>query len=242
MTNKINRRSFLQALIALGASYTLPKNASAQQIDQTWETAKINPWHFAVDQWGTITEPSVSESEKWGDVFSLGTKHLNTTDDLINEINECQPLINHFQNLAIEELNVLYDELDKSLGILGRKQIQKIIHALKSDPDNGWQNWITLQGKPGLDRFKQEIDSWLIEPVDNMQSEWFPLDYGSQGQAKSFFEVLDRDSLKALQVVIVEGEHPGSSYYAAELRQSVDEANAQAELLGFPFRFKEVAG
>ena len=144
--------------------------------------------------------------------------------------------------MAIEELNVLYDELDKSLGILGRKQIQKIIHDLESDPDNGWQNWITLQGKPGLDRFKQEIDSWLIEPVDHMQSEWFPLDYGSQGQAKSFFEVLDRGSLEALQVVIVEGEHPGSSYYAAELRQSVDEANAQAELLGFPFRFKKVTG
>jgi hypothetical protein len=241
MTIKINRRSFLQALIALGASYTLPENASAQQIDQAWETAQVNPWHFAVDQWGTITDPSVAVIEKWSDVFWIGTKHLNTIDNLINEINECQPLINHFQDLATEELHVLYDELDQSPGILRRKQLQKIIQAIESDPDNGWQDWITLQGKQGFDRFKKEIDTWLNEPVDHMQSEWFPLDYGSQGQAKSFFEVMDRNTLEALQVVIVEGEHPGSTYYAAELRQCIDEANVQAKSLGLPFRFKEVA-
>jgi hypothetical protein len=38
-------------------------------------------------------------------------------------------------------------------------------------------------------------------------------------------------------IVIVEGEHPGSSYYAAELRESIEYANAQAEKLGAAVRF-----
>ena len=37
---------------------------------------------------------------------------------------------------------------------------------------------------------------------------------------------------------MVEGEHPGSTYYAAELRKPVHEANATAEDLGLPFRFR----
>jgi hypothetical protein len=38
-------------------------------------------------------------------------------------------------------------------------------------------------------------------------------------------------------IVIVEGEHPGSSYYAVELRESVEYANEVAQRLGAPVRF-----
>ncbi len=47
-----------------------------------------------------------------------------------------------------------------------------------------------------------------------------------------------RELLDALGVLIVEGEHPGSSYYAAELRNDIEEANGVAQSLGLPFRFK----
>jgi hypothetical protein len=40
-----------------------------------------------------------------------------------------------------------------------------------------------------------------------------------------------------LGVDIVEGEHPGSTYYAAELRGNIDEANRAAEAAGIPVRF-----
>jgi hypothetical protein len=44
--------------------------------------------------------------------------------------------------------------------------------------------------------------------------------------------------LKALGIVVVEGDRPGSSYYAAELRGSIDDANAAAAKLELPFRFR----
>ena len=40
------------------------------------------------------------------------------------------------------------------------------------------------------------------------------------------------------KVEIIEGEHPGSSYYAAELRQDVDYANQVARGMGLEFGFR----
>ena len=40
-------------------------------------------------------------------------------------------------------------------------------------------------------------------------------------------------------VQIIEGDHPGSSYYAAVLRQDVDYVNQVARGLGLTFRFRQ---
>jgi len=52
-----------------------------------------------------------------------------------------------------------------------------------------------------------------------------------------FFEIMPHKLLGALGVIIIEGEHPGSSYYAAELRGNIDAANAVAARRALPFRF-----
>ena len=240
MSTRLNRRSFLLSLIALGASYVLPANATPTQVEQVWEEAIARPWHFTVNEWGTITDPDFTENESWGDVFSIVTGHLRTPDDVICTVDECQPLINHFQTLAEQELDTLADELeaDPPPRLLRQRHIRKIVDAIESDPDYGWQNWIELEGKAGVERFRDEIDNWLDEPADYRQSEWFPLNHGSQGQAKAFFEDLDSETLRALRVVIIEGEHPGSTYYTAELRQSIEDANEAVATLGLPFRFR----
>ena len=80
------------------------------------------------------------------------------------------------------------------------------------------------------------------------------LPFASSGNASSTFGVntvsthqqlfkglpvtLDDKTLDALGVEIIEGEHPGSSYYAAELRQDVDYANQVAREMGLEFRFR----
>ena len=240
MNLQLNRRSFLQSLVALGASYVIPADATPAQIRKVWHEAVAHPWHFEVNEWGTITEPAIVQNETWDDIFNICTGHLKTTDDVIDEINGCQPLINHFQHLAdLEQDDLSYElETGHGLGLLRQRHIQKIVKAIQEDPDDGWQEWIELEGKAGVQRFKEEIEDWLGQPADYALSEWFPLNYGPQGRAKAFFESLDTDTLATLGVVIVEGEHPGSTYYAAELRQSFEEANEAAKGLGLPFRFK----
>lgn len=240
MSAHLNRRTFLQSLIAMGAGFTLAGDATAAQLDQAWGQAQANPWFFDVDQWGTITDPDCTENETWDEIFCVSTSGLRTPDDLINEVVACQPLISHFQDLANEEVSTLQTELDDepAPNAQRRRHILRVIEAIEGDPDDGWQTWIDLEGKAGVSRFKNEIDEWLSEPADYSQSEWFPLDHGSQGQAKRFFELLDDATAQALGVVIIEGEHPGSSYYAAELRQGVEPANEVAQALGLPFRFR----
>jgi hypothetical protein len=48
---------------------------------------------------------------------------------------------------------------------------------------------------------------------------------------------MEPDDLEALGVEIVEGEHPGSTYYAAELRGDLGAANRVAVERGIPVRF-----
>jgi hypothetical protein len=48
---------------------------------------------------------------------------------------------------------------------------------------------------------------------------------------------MDREKRELLGVNIIEGEHPGSTYYAAEFHGDVEEANAIAAAEGIPVRF-----
>lgn len=58
----------------------------------------------------------------------------------------------------------------------------------------------------------------------------------AQGAALLFWRDGDLDPAD-FGIVVVEGEHPGSSYYAAELRGSIEYANVQAQKLGAAVRF-----
>ena len=54
----------------------------------------------------------------------------------------------------------------------------------------------------------------------------------------SFFRDIDGKMLDALGVVIVVGNSPGSTHYAAELRREMARANAVADRERLPFRFR----
>ena len=84
-------------------------------------------------------------------------------------------------------------------------------------------------------------NEWLEEPLDDYDLEEETVFSGPQGEALSFFQALDLDTLDSLGVVIVEGDCPGSSYRGAELRNDIASANSTAGRLRLPFRFKEEA-
>lgn len=235
MSLKINRRGFLLSLIALGASYVLPADATPEQVEKVWQAANKAPWHFEVNEWGTIVDPDFTEARTWGEVFErFWVEGIRDWKDVIREVECCQPLMSHFQVLASDEADRLEDLLLQKPSAKARK----ILKALREDPDEGWRDWVQLEGEQGVPRFRDAIAEWLEQPADHAQSEWFPINYGAQGQAKAFFERMDWDTLDQLGVVIVEGEHPGSTYYAAELRIPLEDANEAAKELELPFRFK----
>lgn len=56
--------------------------------------------------------------------------------------------------------------------------------------------------------------------------------------AWAFFELVDAEVTDALGIDIISGEHPGSTYYAAQLRDDLDAANAVAAEMGLLYRFE----
>jgi hypothetical protein len=233
----VDRRSFLNALIGLGAAVALPLRPTDEQVDAAWEHLVQQPFMFEVNEYGTIAEPDAAEPKVRSDVYDINTAWISTPGQLVDTVEEYPELLSHFVALAANELEDAQMRLErKDLPALDRKAAAQIVKLI-GDPDSDWATWIRAGGGKDLPGFLHRIDEWLASPVQWRAMEWWPSGWSGEGRAMSFFRSMDDETLDALGVVIVEGEHPGSSYYAAELQQPVDETNAMAKALGLPFRF-----
>ncbi len=260
----IDRRDFLKALTALGASIALPSSPTAAQIDTEWSRLLREPWYFDVDPHGTILESGNGKPATRADVFEdVYVAGIKTVRDLIDQVESCVPLVSHFQSLTADEFEEVQGRLDEDDDI--RQQIDdeddpieqerlrgglmptaeraklENVAELLADEDDGWQAWVRLGGPTYRPKFIKILEDWLDAPVYWGEQDWFPEDWNDQGKALRFFRGVAADVADEVGVVIVEGEHPGSSYYAAELRADVDAANATAARLQLPFRFRRSA-
>ena len=181
---------------------------------------------FEVTDSGTISDASVVEPTINADLFELDD--YDTVEGLILTIECCQPLQFAMQELAWQKKVELSEDGSASA----------LLTALQ-DEDFGWKEWIRLEGENGIDWFSAYIDeTWLQQKVNWGYVDYFPKHYSGMAVAKQFFESLDGKVLDALGVEIIEGEHPGSSYFAAELRQDVEYANQVAREMGLGYRFR----
>jgi len=244
MNLQLDRRTFLEGLIAAGASFALSSKASKAEVEIVWQNAQANPWFFEVDENGTLVEGQIKEPQVWADVFDIRPDYFRDPVSIISEILDCYPLTSHLDTLFHHEIESLENNL-RSMSTESTNDfaaLQKKVDALKQTRDDfeePWQDWIELEGTGGVEYFKQRVSDWLAGPIDWSQAEWIPLRSGPQGRALAFFEQQSPELLDAVGVVIVEGDHPGSSYYAAELRIDVGDANSAVTNLGLPFRFKK---
>lgn len=261
MSAKIDRRGFLTALAALGASIVLPAKATEAEVNAEWQRLLREPWYFEVDKYGTLVEEGVAGPQTRADVFEdVYLAGIKTVDDLVDQVECCPPLADHFRSLAADELDEIQNRVEEDDDVLGeideeddpeeqermrgglmppaeRAALERLA-AVLDDPDDGWKAWVRAEGAEGLPRYTKIIKGWLAEPVNPREQEFFPSDWNAQGKALTFFQSTAAEVADELGVVIVEGEHPGSTYFAAELRGSVAEANAVAARLELPFRFR----
>jgi len=238
---KLTRRTFLAGLLSVGASLALQgplSEATEAQVHEAWKKLLQDPWYFDVNEFDTIVNSDIDEPQFRHEVFDVDTGDHVTIAGLILDIENCYPLTSHFQRLAMDALGEVQSTLDDTdLPRIERKRLQKLAEALE-DEDEGWAEWIRLEGPAGLARFKAAAHDWLDSPIEWNDYAWFPKYATPQGAAMQFFESLPFDELESLGVVIVEGDHPGSTYYAAELCKPIEVANAAAESAGMPLRFR----
>ncbi len=210
----MDRRSFLKSLAALGSAVALPAGVIASAPDEVievaWRSALVEPVTFYVNEYGTISYSATAEYPT-SRIALFDLDYLTGREDLI---------------AAAQTDWKVANRIDEAM-----------ISAVGEDQDLSWEDWLSQADDDTVDELVCEINAYLDESPD--ECDWERADlagYSDRGAALSFF----RDEFECndlFKIAIVEGEHPGSSYYAAELRIDIDSANAIAEREGIPIRF-----
>lgn len=202
---------------------------------------------FEVASGGTLTIADYWGPKSRADFYeSLSDWWSGSPEQLMDAMNECQPLAWAVHAIYTEIRDEVQEELDGDSGSsIPRKDRSAALNArlktMPEEPEEGVATWLL-----GLTTTEFEwcvvpvIEKWFEAPPDwNWEDDYLPRGSTSQSAALEFFQELDRDQLRAIGVVIVEGEHPGSTYYAAELTLDIDVANNAAAEAGIPVRFKK---
>lgn len=197
---------------------------------------------FTVDKYGTISEADFKKPKINRDIFdNISIQRLTTPENIIDEIEYYDALVERFRWLARDERKSLLRRIEQQESRDNRElRRMKLVAKKLEDEDDGWKEWIEIEGNEGAPRFGKLIVDWLAAPIEWQED--MPDNADAQGSAKRFFEREESATLEKLGVSIVEGEGPGSTYYAAELNRKVEEANEIAMKLGLSYRFREESG
>jgi hypothetical protein len=221
----LNRREFLKSLLAIGVSVAVPydlasaaakptfniDNASDAEIDTILDNGICG---FEVNDYGTISFADFVEPTTRAEAYGYSVDELQDIRSLVS-FAESNPLSSRLQYIY-----------------------EWALEAEPDGPDYGWVTWLEESPDEARPLIYAEVEEYLAEAPDYNDYDFLPDNTNAQGAAYKFFQTEDWDELEQLGIVIVEGECPGSSYYAAELRNTVEDANRIAADLGVWYRFK----
>ena len=192
----------------------------------------------------TLWMASFREPTRRAEIYDFEPGWAASPAKLAALMDECQPLAWHVHGLYAEQREALVEELDDGEAAQGadRDRLRRLRRTLKTmpeEPEEGAPGWLAGLDAESFARVIDSVRSWLDDEPDWISGEedYFPEPADKQSAALEFFRNQSDDVLDALHIEIVEGEHPGSSYYAAELAIGVDEANRIARQAGIPVRF-----
>jgi hypothetical protein len=211
---------------------------------------------FNVDKSGTITladfvELTTREEIYESDVYGWS----DSPEGLVSAMEMCPPLA--------WTVNTLYEEaraeIEEKIANLGEKiqdlagrvskksellrqrlgDLKARLEDMPEEPDEGVMKWVSqMEPAEFNNRVVPVIEEWMQKPPNcDWEDDYLPKTSSAQGAAMKFFEEMDANDLDALGVEIVEGEHPGSTYYAAKLRGDLKAANRAAKKNDIPVRF-----
>lgn len=222
----MDRRTFLKSLVALGVATRMPIDpavATDVEVDVAFEAYR-DTWHlFEVADHGTLAYANFQPPETRRDAYDLGR-----ADTLMIAEIEDNPVLaevartHYARKLEDRGEDIIHDDM-----------------AIDAEPDeDDWVEWLKAYAPDERAELNIELDQALDSPPDWIHEEDDLYETGNaQGAAYHFFTAENHQLLAQLGVVLIEGEHPGSSYFAAELRCPVPEANAVAANQGWPIRF-----
>jgi hypothetical protein len=159
----------------------------------------------------------------------------DSPQELFDAMSECQPLAWEVESIYSEVRDEIESALDDAQSNASANQpritaLKKRLANLPEEPEEGAADWLlSLTTDEFESRVTSTIERWFDdEPNWGFEEDYLPSGWSAQGVALNYFRNMDEKLLDLLGVVIVEGDHPGSTYYAAELKTDIAEANALA--------------
>jgi len=175
-------------------------------------------------------------SESNAEEFGLKNDDFSTPESILAASNSCKPLHDILECAYLDHRETLQNEADSlkdSQEPANRAKHIELNAQLKNLPshcDKGLAQWITQLDENQFDQLQDESINWSQRQPGSDEED-------GQEAALNYFRDLDSDICELLGVSIIEGDHPGSSYFAAELDNSVEEANKIAIEHGIQIRF-----
>lgn len=227
----MNRRQFLQSLAAIGTAIAFPidlAKASTQEIDAAWTAANLGPTEFTVASHGTISFGEYVEPGTRAEMYDIASDWSNRED--LAYVVQCNWQLEDIANAVMEDA-LKYTNSDVQPG-----------HEVSFD---SWEDWLEASNDEDFDYLGGAIRDWLeAKPDVGAEYEWLPpMNHVTpESSAYCFFKGQPEELLDTLGIVFVEGDSPGSSYFGAELRNDVADANELAEQNDIPIRFVSEEG
>lgn len=221
----MDRRTFLGWLSAIGMANHLPEAAAHKpnedELQKAWRALEAEPATFHVNGVGTIFIPGMELPTTRAECLEMDASAPLEAEELISFVKD-YPRVEDVVVNSFLEAHADYDG-----GRFGPTPAE-------------WKAW--LRSDPRIAAAcSADIVAWL-EDTDLGEFDYEVAETHSntpQSAALSLWR--DRpEELEAFHVEIIEGECPGSTYYAAVLRSSIKEANDLAIRLGLPIRFQGI--
>jgi hypothetical protein len=200
---------------------------------------------FEVTEGGTLRMADYIEAETRAEFYEdVADQWEGSPQDLSDAMDECQPLAwavnsiySDFRDEIVADIGAAETDAKHNKRRIG--VLKERLKKLPEEPEEGASDWLLgLTTSEFEANVVPQIQAWFSEPPDwNFEDDYLPQTGTAQGAALEFFRSMDANSVDLLGVDIVEGEHPGSTYYAAELRGDIDVANRAAEAAGLRVRF-----
>ena len=181
---------------------------------------------------GVLRPAGFVDADLREDIYNVSLRRLNTPADLVYEMNNCR---------ALEaEMVSFYESEGGGSGSSPAARNRRTARPLPVEEQT--RAWLLTVNQGFFTKILvPHVTQWLREPWEAGEEDDV-LPRSGQGVALRYFDDMARTALDTLGVKVIEGECPGSSYYAAELRRPIAEANRAAEAAGLRVRFRRAPG